>query len=254
MSTKEPPTGSFTSRVRARFEARRQHFRALPPLSKPTASDRVIFFAPHPDDEALAASGYLRCAVEAGAECLVILVTDGDRRGLKELRGQEFRRVMQALGIRENGEIRLDYKNGSFTKEDRAQVKEHFKKYLEDFCPTVVISPHPADFHREHRVVSALLYELYQESPAFTLLEYLIHYPPHYPWPRRFAPSAPLLPPRNLAMKQSWVQFPLTPEQVLYKKDVVELYPSQLKTPILRSLMYSLIRSNELFRIFPAVS
>ena len=40
--------------------------------------DRVLVFAPHPDDEALGCGGLIQQAVELGAEVRVIFQTDGD--------------------------------------------------------------------------------------------------------------------------------------------------------------------------------
>lgn len=44
----------------------------------PQTSDRVIVFAPHTDDETLGAGGLIKRAVEAGAQVLVVLMTNGD--------------------------------------------------------------------------------------------------------------------------------------------------------------------------------
>jgi len=253
MSEKLLRKPSVLRRARARFRAypatATSEFRIYP---EPTEVDRVLFFAPHPDDEALSAGGYLRRAVEAGAHCQVVLVTDGNRRGLKEIREQEFSSVLTALGIDPASAPRLAYVNGDPPKVDRARLLQQFRQLITEYRPTVVIAPHPADLHREHKVISELTSVIQAEAPTFDLLQYLIHYPPHYPWPRKLAPTAPLLPPVNLSHhKSDWVVFPLTSREVEQKREVIELYSSQLKTPVLRSLMYALVRSNELFRIFP---
>ncbi|MCL4516406.1 MAG: PIG-L family deacetylase [Firmicutes bacterium] len=44
----------------------------------PQATDRLIVFAPHSDDEILGAAGMIKRAVEAGAQVLVVLMTNGD--------------------------------------------------------------------------------------------------------------------------------------------------------------------------------
>jgi len=253
MSIPVLPPRSLSIRVRERFFSRHKdqvpHFVQLP---DPAKTDRVLFFAPHPDDEALAAGGYLRRATAAGASCRIVLVTDGNRRGLKAIRAQEFQDVLNALGIQEDGKVELNYCNGGLPQENQGLVQAALQQEIERYRPTIVISPHPADLHREHKVVSQIVYDLYKQQPDFILLEYLIHYPPYYPWPRKFAPESALLPPRNLVKKGTWACFPLTGKEVQEKKRVVEMYSSQLKTPVLRSLMYSLIRMNELFCMFPS--
>lgn len=54
----------------------------LAPHPRPTASSRILVFAPHPDDETLACGGLLYTAVHAGAAVRVVFVTSGDGFGL----------------------------------------------------------------------------------------------------------------------------------------------------------------------------
>jgi LmbE family N-acetylglucosaminyl deacetylase len=51
---------------------------ALPVLALPSASDRILIVAPHVDDEAIAAAGYVTAARAAGAEVYVAYLTAGD--------------------------------------------------------------------------------------------------------------------------------------------------------------------------------
>jgi LmbE family N-acetylglucosaminyl deacetylase len=50
----------------------------LPLMSVPTAGDRVLVIAPHPDDETLCCAGYLQQAVRSGAAVAVVWITAGD--------------------------------------------------------------------------------------------------------------------------------------------------------------------------------
>ncbi|HEX9472956.1 MAG TPA: PIG-L family deacetylase [Steroidobacteraceae bacterium] len=50
----------------------------LPAMRLPSASDRVLVIAPHPDDETLCCAGYLQRAVRAGASVGVVWITAGD--------------------------------------------------------------------------------------------------------------------------------------------------------------------------------
>ncbi len=50
----------------------------LAPLPPPIAGQRIVIFAPHPDDETLGCGGYLQQAVAAGAEVHVVLMTNGE--------------------------------------------------------------------------------------------------------------------------------------------------------------------------------
>lgn len=50
----------------------------LPQMTLPTAADRVLVIAPHPDDESLCCAGYLQQAVQIGARVAVVWITAGD--------------------------------------------------------------------------------------------------------------------------------------------------------------------------------
>jgi LmbE family N-acetylglucosaminyl deacetylase len=52
--------------------------RALPEMAQPSASDRILVVAPHIDDEAIAAAGYVSAARAVGAEVYVVYLTAGD--------------------------------------------------------------------------------------------------------------------------------------------------------------------------------
>src|SRR5260370_20574447 len=43
------------------------------------ASDRLLYFAPHPDDETLAGGGLIQKASAMGARLCVVFLTNGDR-------------------------------------------------------------------------------------------------------------------------------------------------------------------------------
>jgi LmbE family N-acetylglucosaminyl deacetylase len=101
---------------------------ALAPMPLPTAHDRVLVIAPHPDDESLCCAGYLQRAVAAGAQVGVVWVTSGDGfeldaivvertlrpkgprlRQLGEQRMQEARAAGRVLKIPETNEFFLGY-------------------------------------------------------------------------------------------------------------------------------------------------
>ncbi len=54
-------------------------FDEIPPFTK---DDRVIFFAPHPDDEAIGTGGAIQKALAAGAKVQVVCLTNGDHNEL----------------------------------------------------------------------------------------------------------------------------------------------------------------------------
>lgn len=51
---------------------------SLPPLPPPAPSDRILVVAPHIDDEAIGAAGFMGDAVMVGAQVFVVYLTSGD--------------------------------------------------------------------------------------------------------------------------------------------------------------------------------
>lgn len=103
---------------------------SLPSIDSPQAKDRIVVFAPHPDDETLGAGGYLLRAVAAGARVRIVLITNGEygRTGIDHLpelpaerasgyknfaviRQQETLMALGALGVPQSAVIFLCYPN-----------------------------------------------------------------------------------------------------------------------------------------------
>src|SRR6478736_5359349 len=51
----------------------------MTPLFNISRTDRILYFAPHPDDESLGGGGLIQHAVGVGAAVKVVFLTDGDR-------------------------------------------------------------------------------------------------------------------------------------------------------------------------------
>jgi LmbE family N-acetylglucosaminyl deacetylase len=122
---------------------------------------------------------------------------------------------------------------------------------INGYRPDLVIYPHPEDVHPDHWGLNAFtrlaLTEISHRNPAYQpkQLTYLVHRP-DYPVQKGLRPAANLVPPPALyAIYQNWVSWPLTPDQVNVKGQAIQAYKSQL--PLLRGLMQSFVRSNELF-------
>ncbi|GIV16826.1 MAG: hypothetical protein KatS3mg022_2261 [Armatimonadota bacterium] len=100
----------------------------IPEMSPHRAGDRVLVFAPHPDDEAIGCAGMIQQAVAAGAQVWVVYMTNGDGFRLAveqqyrlpkptpeqhiqfgELRQQEARHAMRLLGLADWRTIFLGY-------------------------------------------------------------------------------------------------------------------------------------------------
>ncbi len=100
-----------------------------------TASDRILIFAPHPDDEAIGCGGIIQEALGAGADIHIVYLTNGDnnqlafivyekrltfRKGeflyMGEVRRKEAIAAMALLGVRQENLIFLGYPDfGTFS-------------------------------------------------------------------------------------------------------------------------------------------
>ncbi|MBI4706622.1 MAG: PIG-L family deacetylase [Candidatus Omnitrophica bacterium] len=97
----------------------------LEPFKK---GERVLIFAPHPDDETIGCAGVIQHALKAGAEIKVVYLTNGDhnqlafivyekrltlRKGeflhMGEVRRKEAVAAMKLLGLKENNLVFLGY-------------------------------------------------------------------------------------------------------------------------------------------------
>ena len=143
------------------------------------ASSRLLLFAPHPDDESLAAGGLLQKAAAAGAHVRVIFATNGDDNpwplrllerqwkieahhrllwGMRRM--HEAREALQALG---HGPACADFLQlpdqgltELFLQSDH-QLILPLVLTIAEAQPTVIIGPAPFDTHPDHNAFNLLL-------------------------------------------------------------------------------------------------
>lgn len=221
----------------------------LSDIETPTNQDTILFFSPHPDDESIAAGGYLHQADINGAKVDIVLVTDGNKHGLKDLRYSEFTKATETLGISEDNLTFLNYPDGKLDSQNQQVITERFVNILLTKKPTMVLFPNPKDTHKDHsttglRVIDAL--KKVNDSKIIDY-EYLVHYR-NFPEPKKYKPDMYLLPPQSLIQfDQEWKRFMLSPELEKDKKAAIDSYQSQLKLYFLNNLMFGSIRKNEIF-------
>lgn len=159
-------------------ERRRRALAALPPCALPATLDlsamqRVLVFAPHPDDETLGCGGTLarlagQCAIK------VVLVTDGSGAGglpagSDRVRQNEFAAALARLGIKDH--CCLQQPDGHFVA--NARLADEVRRLLADFQPDHIFLPSPVDYHRDHLRIADFLVPLCQQVPS---LKALLHY------------------------------------------------------------------------------
>lgn len=216
-------------------------------IDQPTNTDRILIFSPHPDDETLAAGGFIHTSIEADALIWIVLVTDGNKHGLEQKRYEEFKKAVNSLGVPEKQLFFLGYPDGGLNKENKSKIESRFRNIISQVDPTIIIAPHPKDTHSDHIVTGQIIQILAQDS-EFTLYQYLVHHS-SFPHPKKFAPQLYLLPPiRMVNFDTEWRRFILSPQEEDLKHKIVLNYKSQIKI-YTKSLLFGMIRQNELFAL-----
>jgi len=164
------------------------------------SQDRILFLAPHPDDESLAGGGLLQRAHAAGAKVRVLLATDGDnnpwpQRFLEKKikigsvdrarwgrrRRKEAIAAMEHLGFPKSAVRFLGLPDQGVTnlllRKDE-DVMFQFWAELTEWKPTVLIMPSMCDAHPDHSALSVMLHMVLQriENPP-RLYRFIVHPP-----------------------------------------------------------------------------
>ena len=233
-----------------------RHFPPLPQASvylfndvaPPHRGQRLLVFSPHPDDETIGVGGYIAASIRNGASVSIVLVTDGNKHGLEVRRYSEFSNATALLGVAQDNLTFLNYPDGGLAKVGAARLRSSFEPIVNRVRPEVVLGPHPKDTHPDHALVGKTLAALCAHKHVL-LYQYLVHYP-RFPYPKTRAATLFLLPPvRMVAFESEWRRFLLSPEIERLKQQAVAQYRSQLRVPVLRNLLFGLLRRNELLAI-----
>lgn len=160
--------------------------------------DRVLVFAPHPDDEALGCGGLIQQAVGAGAQARVIFQTNGDNNPWPQRyverrwtidescrvrwgarRQLEALRSVETLGLPATAAVFLNLPDQGLTnlwqEKDARALALHVAE-LETFRPTLLVVPAHEDNHPDHVGSFALIQEAVKRAGmALPQWAYLIH-------------------------------------------------------------------------------
>lgn len=173
-------------------------------MLKPGRKDRLLVFAPHPDDETLAAGTLIQAARAVGAAVRVVVATDGDnnpwpqrwierrlRIGAAERerwgarRRAEARAALAVLGVDAARDARfLGWPDQGLTArlmEDDAAVATLVDE-IGAFAPTHVVMPSLADRHPDHSALHVMIeLALLRVGRACVRLGYVVHGEPAAP-------------------------------------------------------------------------
>ncbi|MDQ6765116.1 MAG: PIG-L family deacetylase, partial [Verrucomicrobiota bacterium] len=143
------------------------------------AATRVLFFAPHPDDESLAAGGLLQRAAAAHATVHVVFATNGennpwplrvvgkqwrisarDRQLWGERRMQEARDALDVLRIDGSAARFLGLPDQHITDlllREPERLIHQIREVLRELQPTLLLAPAPFDLHPDHNAFNVLV-------------------------------------------------------------------------------------------------
>ncbi len=245
----------------------------------PEEGDTVLIFAPHPDDETIACGGYINESIKRKADVYIVLVTDGNRRNLKNLRYIEFEKAATLLGVPEENLIYLDYPDSRLYFNNQTQLKSSLAGLIEEYQPDILFYPHPNDTHKDHSTVGKIVGEILNEmkekveikeylgeyedlvkeevweelevveklAKKIFCYKYLVHHG-YFPHPKKYAPELFVLPPLELVtIEGGWEKYMLSADNKQTKEKALRAYVSQLRNPLLKNLLEASIRENELF-------
>jgi LmbE family N-acetylglucosaminyl deacetylase len=196
-------------------------------------------------------------------------------------RQEESKNALKKLGVSENNIIFLGYPDNSlkeltngnwdkayeskYTKQTKSpysnsytkdvsytgsNVNSDIIKILNQINPEVIIYPNAKDTNKDHTATAEFIKKALNSynqnnNKKYIAYSYLIHYW-HFPYPKGEHMSNYLMPPMRL-LYQNWQKYSLSDQTQINKYEALNEYKSQLKVPMLKSLMYGFIKRNELF-------
>jgi LmbE family N-acetylglucosaminyl deacetylase len=168
-------------------------------IAKFDSSSRLILFAPHPDDEALACSVILQQAVRVGAAIRIVYVTDGDdnpwpqralerrwslslsdRKRWGKLRRAEALAALRVLDIRPADVQFLGLPDQGLTDlllRDCDRALTRITRVIDDWSPTDILAPSLFDIHPDHNAVAVMMRLVFADflAPRISKWNYLVH-------------------------------------------------------------------------------
>ena len=170
-------------------------------IPKFDSSSRLMLFAPHPDDEALACSIILQQAVRAAAAIRVIYATDGDdnpwpqrllerkwrlnatdRRRWGKLRRGEALAALRVLGVSVSDARFLALPDQGLTDlltRDCRSILERLATAIGGWAPTHLLVPSIADTHPDHNALAVMLRlvlaQFPPDKPQMSVWSYAVH-------------------------------------------------------------------------------
>jgi LmbE family N-acetylglucosaminyl deacetylase len=128
----------------------------------------VLVIAPHPDDETLAAGGFISIQTSRGVPVELIAVTDGenayeDGLNLATIRQAEQTAALEKLGLQSSNVIRLGLKDSGVASEESTLVERLLPLVSKD---THILAPWTGDFHPDHEACGRAAQKVARQAGA----------------------------------------------------------------------------------------
>ena len=129
---------------------------------EPTVIDRpeakkILVIAPHPDDEMIGPGGTIIKAIQSGADVHVLCLTSGRF-------DEAFVREREAFSVAAQCGYRIKFLGQVAGALDLNKSKIEISKLVEEFDPKALFFPSIFDDHPDHRIVSQILLESFDEG------------------------------------------------------------------------------------------
>ncbi len=153
--------------------------------------ERVLFFAPHPDDESIAAGGLLQRLARCDATVKVVYLTDGenndwahrallrrwhidddDRDAYAAMRRRESLDALSTIGIDPAMATFLHLPDTGVGAAGASLVPQ-LRSLIAEFAPTLILAPSSDDLHTDHVATARLIAAA--GAGAVRSLGYVVH-------------------------------------------------------------------------------
>jgi N-acetylglucosamine malate deacetylase 1 len=146
-------------------------FQAPPQPSISPTAPKVLFFAPHPDDECISGGLALRLMREAHFHVYNVAVTLGSKKERQAGRLAELKNACEYLGFDliaagETGLERVSLKTRAQDARHWASCVRVIREILERHRPRILIFPHETDWNSTHIGTHFLLMDALSQMPA----------------------------------------------------------------------------------------
>ena len=135
-----------------------------------TDAQKVLFFAPHPDDECISGGIALRLLREAKLRVINVAVTLGSKKERQLERLAELQQACRYIGFElvTTGERGLERMNPKTREQDAQHWKSCVKvirEIIQSHRPKIVIFPHDHDWNSTHIATYLLVMDALKEMP-----------------------------------------------------------------------------------------